>query len=286
MSNRHAAVVTRPSTPRAFTLLELLVVIGIIVVLVGILVPVASSMRRQARVSTTQQLIAAIDAAIAQYQSDARDWPGPFDRSVASPFQINPIGGGTTQQLKNAADGTVLNPTRSEELMLCVVGGLNITWVQASSGAAYTCGSFTYNAQDVGRGHKNLSMKNQRTYKSLMATGSSRSDGLATGPLIYQDSIIPEFVDSFETPIMYVRANKGASDVGTAYMASLRAETDRYRPAPAAGSPDDYPNTYLDSDTLPGQWRKKSDYILVSAGIDKKFGTADDLTNFGTPKMQ
>jgi type II secretory pathway pseudopilin PulG len=287
MDNRRPTISPRPSKPTAFTLIELLVVIGIITVLIGILVPVATGMRRQARVTTTQQLIAALDSAISQYQTDLRDWPGPFealDRATGAWNQINGV-------VLTGPTGPLL-PTRSEELLLCVAGGMRVTW-SPTPGVTVPTG-FTYDPQDIGRGHRSLSMKNRQQYKDLMATGSSRTDPTTGVKHFYNDTPLPEFVDSFESPILYVRANKGAPDVTSAYMTALYNETDLYREPPAPPEVA-YPPTYLLSDTLgtsisgsvsQPQWRQKDRFILVSAGPDQKFGTADDITNFGQPKMQ
>jgi type II secretory pathway pseudopilin PulG len=267
IGNQRSAIARR----EAFTLLELLVVIGIIVVLVGILVPVASSMRRQARVSATQQLIAAIDAAISQYEVDQRNWPGPFESEIdrASNGTWNQIG---TQTLTGPT-GT-LKPTRSEELLLCLAGGINVA---RSATPPFTVSGFTYSPDDIGRGHVGLGLKNQGRMKDLMATSSSRSDSAATAKHFVNDTPIPEFVDAFEGPVLYVRAKKGDQTVA-AYNALIN-ETTLYT------GTSDYPANYVASDTLPGQTRQANRFLLISAGVDKKFGTVDDITNFGTPKM-
>src|SRR3954451_8771300 len=65
----------------AFTLLELLVVIGIIVLLAAILVPVVSQIRMKGYVTTTQAQMQRIAAAVQSYYHDFKAYPGPLANS-------------------------------------------------------------------------------------------------------------------------------------------------------------------------------------------------------------
>lgn len=61
----------------AFTLVELLVVIGIIVILIGILIPVVGAVRKASYGAKTQQIISQLSTAIEAYYQDNRAYPGP-----------------------------------------------------------------------------------------------------------------------------------------------------------------------------------------------------------------
>ena len=86
---------------RGFTLVELLVVVGIIALLIGILIPVASGVRKRGYEVRTKALIAKITAGCHAYYNDWRAYPGIIDepqvatsvRPTPPPSQRKPIAG-------------------------------------------------------------------------------------------------------------------------------------------------------------------------------------------------
>ncbi len=65
-------------TRRAFTLVELLVVVAIIAILIGILLPVLSNVRKGARRATTLTLMNSVSSGISAFQTDNQRLPGYF----------------------------------------------------------------------------------------------------------------------------------------------------------------------------------------------------------------
>ena len=68
----------QPARRPGFTLVELLVVIGIIALLVSILISVVGRVRLAAQGADTQATIRAIDSAVTSYYGDHQAYPGPL----------------------------------------------------------------------------------------------------------------------------------------------------------------------------------------------------------------
>src|SRR4051812_8211483 len=128
---------------KAFTLVELLVVIGIIAILIGILIPVISRVRANAYVADSKNWISQLDGAIVRYHTDFRAYPGPLSYSqiVNSSLTI-PVATASGYDTALAASKI----TMSENLTLGLLGGLSF----ASSGA------IQYDPSQVGLGPLNL----------------------------------------------------------------------------------------------------------------------------------
>ncbi len=76
-----APMPTRRRFRPGFTLVELLVVIGIIVILIGLLLPAVKHVRLASYGASTSAQIAAISTAIQEYYNDFNAYPGPLPES-------------------------------------------------------------------------------------------------------------------------------------------------------------------------------------------------------------
>ena len=323
-------------TRHGFTLVELLVTIGIIVVLIGLLVPVVARVRISAQEASTKNFLNQLEAACENYQLAFNSYPGPLANN-----QLGPMPTGTVLPVVNASSGSydttaLSNVTGCENLVLGVLGGLKYS--SAGNGA------IQYDPSFVGTGPSSLNSRNPKRYQpyvdgskylSLRQEGANKSGRYSDGGTMANDSIIPEFVDQFTDPlpILYLRANVGA-DGNPAQNGVVKSPTDnpvvtlgitgiadpqydlnqivgytgadigigRIKPPGAAdfkqglaAAPD--PNKTLDATQQPFNAypyfknpqstntqptaRQKDGYILISAGRDRIYGTADDITNFG-----
>ena len=191
-----------------FTLVELLVVIGIIVILMGILVPTIGYVRRAAYSAKTQQMISQLSAAVESYHMDYRAYPGP----VLNDY----IGRANTSGVRDV-NGNAIDATNgiamSENLFLGLSGGLQLN---TATGVIF------FAPADVAKGPRVLTPTGTKTNafahsNYVQDMPFTKPSGLnawrfADGIGMANDTIIPEYVDGYSVPlpILYLRARSGA----------------------------------------------------------------------------
>jgi len=234
-----------------FTIIELLVVIGIIIILMGILLPVVKKVRYAAYTADTQNEISQISNACSQYYSTFHAYPGPLPDSMigtltstTSPITASSFQTYSLELYTSGATppysllGTTYTFTGTENLVLGLLGGLRIDTAKGILALAPT---------EVGLGPLNLNYNpstgqflNPGRTPSFLTTGSTYlmwcqgATGSVTQSTTYQpsltpnvftdgsqtpanDSPIPEFVDRYPSPgplpILYLRARIGAKGI-------------------------------------------------------------------------
>lgn len=264
--------------PSAFTLVEMLVVIGILAALIGILLPTLSKVRQSGYQARSQQTISALTAAIEQYQMDYRAYPGPIPNGNLG------VVGLTNPALIPNGGGASTSVTGSENLLLGLMGGLK--WNNGTN-------RVEYDASFIGKGPQTLGgfAKPHPAYIDNVPVSSGAFVDLGRSA---NDSGIPEFVDSYPDPlpILYIRANAGAAGV-VMYYGNAQYDLSQiiaYTATPIGKGNHGLQDTvnpvsantlnYFQSPGFPGQPVQKDTYILISAGSDRIYGTADDITNF------
>jgi prepilin-type N-terminal cleavage/methylation domain-containing protein len=336
-----------PRRRSGFTVIELLVVIGIIVLLLSILIPTVSHVRRAAQTAAVKQQISELQGAIERFYQDQHQYPGPLPDG-----DINTSAHGLPAPAIFDAGGTNPLPgrdkiTQSENLVLGLVGGLRYA----------QNGNRCFDPAMVGRGMLTRTGNQVKKYEPYLTvdpktlSSGSYSDGAGTA----DDSAIPEFLDRYPNPmpILYLRARTGAGgvvsfggqDSGGAWVIAQNVPTqyDLYDMSGytkgASGSIGEgktiSPNAYVSNnspqppmtgvlphglvtvmnnatlqkgapgydypyDAFPyfrspsvaptdpnrpnatGTPRSKDQYILISAGPDRVYGTEDDVCSFGS----
>ncbi len=286
---RQSAIGNRQS--RAFTLVEMLLVIGIILILISILVPTVTRVRIAAQTASTRQMFSRIEAGISQYYTDFQAYPGPFANT-----QVGTAAGITTWTIDGATGGTT-NLTSTENMVLGVVGGLRVT-----AGPALQA---VFTSTSMPTGPASLNTVNPKKYPGYVNVEAVETTAVVA-PRFFpgntkglggsSDTIVPEIMDKFSNPmpILYLRANRGS----TGFVSTATNNTVQYNFGHLAPYGFTTINTtdfqaHANDGSLAGSYRyfgntavsgvvpyMKDTYILISAGADGKYGTNDDITNF------
>jgi prepilin-type N-terminal cleavage/methylation domain-containing protein len=250
--NRKSPIASRQA---AFTLVELLIVIGIIAVLIGILLPAVGKVRIASQKVATQNTINRLVQGCEAYFADFNAYPGPFsDQLQVSPaivpFVANqpiyldqPAAAAADRLRYKDATGNAVAfqgaPTSSENLFLGLCGGLRL-------GPIGGVRTFYYDPEIAkqGKGPVSLSgntFKKAQSYLELtngdIVVNEDQRNPLVTdtavpngyywppapaGPMygtnFYGDSQIFEFMDRFakSRPILYMRAQRGVNRTNVA----------------------------------------------------------------------
>ncbi|HMO25633.1 MAG TPA: type II secretion system protein, partial [Tepidisphaeraceae bacterium] len=155
-----------------FTLVELLVTIGIIVILVSILVPTISRVRQSAYEADSRAFLASLQGAIEQYHTDFRAYPGPLPQTAIGPGafatgQLEVIypdpNNPTNYPVRDAQAGTGRGVTASENLTLGLLGGLRARR-SGDPGSA----PLLVDARDIGKGAFSFNPANPKKYNAYI----------------------------------------------------------------------------------------------------------------------
>jgi prepilin-type N-terminal cleavage/methylation domain-containing protein len=278
----------RKSTPGGFTLVELLVVAGIIAVLAGLLLPALIRGYRSGNVARLQQQLSAIQSALEAYKTDFNAYPQPAIVSATETFAVNAAGVRGARLLCKA----LIAPAD--------VGNQNTTALEQNKDGLDGPGFKT-----VGRSGR------------LDATGPVRGPYLnpsrfqyrnadATGQIGPFDPALPDqavIVDAQDRPILYYPQINAAANIRAATGSPL-ADARSANPKPMYASDDNNGSTLLDGNRfriLLGDTdangrindaetpRFTGPYIIWMAGPDNIFGPekldtlsiskVDDVTN-------
>jgi prepilin-type N-terminal cleavage/methylation domain-containing protein len=335
--------------PRGFTMIELLVVIGIIVLLAAILVPVVNQVRMRGYVAVTQGQMQRLMTACQNYYHDWNSYPGPLANnqvqgSPASPPQpVNMMPNPNVtlpQGQQTLSPAQVALITSSENLVLGLLGLLSpgnsaadVNSYYAPPPPQHDVMSLNYNRPGsyhyidyipeeltdglmFGMDIRKVPQAQPPTDWGIMPSPPAQPNTPGPQPEKINDSIIPEFQDHIPSPmpILYLKAYTGVqvgqppsainglvtndeskalaqydfsqlAPYGFLRVKSINSGgqqiSDYPFPAnltpPTAGGVTNDVVAYFMNPNIAGQPRGRDSFILISAGADRIYGTADDI---------
>lgn len=301
--------VTVMNNRKAFTLIELLIVLAIIALLVGILLPSITMVRRQAKETAQKAQFAAIDMALDAFKQDYGDYPRSGYRdgtSLDAPYYCG------AQKLVEALLGWDLRGFHPQS-----------SWVNVTANVLYNNTPLSLSAR---RGPY-LEVAKTNVYR-LGYTAGANNGLYNSSQRMFTDNFDPllqnyVICDVFSvkkisviaggnvtttmagSPVLYYKANTNSKiltdrinlanniydlsdNLAILRLRQLPGETVRHNLDNDLPFPGDYLyNTgykLIDENVFSAtgtKWPHRPDsYILISAGWDHNFGTKDDILNF------
>ncbi len=263
-----------------FTLVELLTVLAIITMLLGLLVPSLNMVRRFAKETKQKAQLASIDAALTTFRNDYGDYP-PSD-SATDPEYTG------AQMLCEALLGRDLlgfHPDTQWNLADGVYDSSPQNLQQRKGRYLELATANAFRLGGPGGLYNNTGPLNGDTYVLCDVFGRKTvtlADGTAT---------------KAGAPVLYYKANTASKlfDQGDVqerifnYMDNFNLmavadldEDGRRGDHPLAQPPDGGFYNYIRDPHVPTPWPYRPDsYLLITAGADGLYGTADDICNFG-----
>lgn len=281
---------------KGLTLIELLIVLGIITLLVGILIPALSAVKKSALETKQKAQFATIDLALQAFRNDYGDYPP--SKGFHYPADPGPD-----------PDG-YLSYCGAQKLCEALVGfdlmGFHPKSDWLADGRNYS-NVYVYDANDPvlldQRKDPYLELATASVFQlgdiSVQRPGLFRETyGLAPNTFVMCDAfgfkkimLTNGRTVKAGSPILYYKANPSGRVIDEIYderdnevIVSIKANYDnKDHPLDDAASNYQYFYDYIRDPkitAMPQPYRPKS-YILISAGFDGIYGTADDIKNFG-----
>ncbi len=174
---------------RAFSLIELLVVIFIIIVIVAITIPALASARKAARKAETQALLTTLSQSVVQFQNDEKHEPGYF-----------------TARDMGHNDNITRGFSAMQNILLDLSGGV-VPSTTPATGPVRDVGPKSAATSQVRINIDNIGLatgSNKLYFSGATKKNMVTQDGIQGGSRLatIPEHVYPEMVDAFGTPIL------------------------------------------------------------------------------------
>ena len=286
------------------TMIELLIVLGIIALLIGLLLPALSLVRNVAKETKQKAQLSTIEMALAAFKNDEGDYP-PSDW-VLPPNPGSDYCG--AQKLAEALLGWDLLGFHPKTAWRA--DGLDAQGGAGSYDPAQTRDNNGDGIPDTFDERKGpyLELATANAFKIIDLFRQSSIESLAPDTYVICDVFGTKKITMVKgvdpvtgqpitinekagAPILYYRANTSGKVINDVYHASdndalvvTKQNNDgRIHPLANPAGPYQFFYNYIKDPKITAKpWPYRPDsYILISAGVDGLYGTSDDITNFG-----
>lgn len=224
-----------------FTITELLIVIGIIILLIGILLPALGKVNERAKVAETNATMEEFAKACEAFRQEFGFYPGIVPEEILA---ADPQISGTENAIFHLMGGAIdQNDPEFNQAPYA-------TWPQLTFGSGANTFRIRVNPSEIGKGPR-IAGQSYAPFFSPKATelapvaGQVGPDGAADG------NAIPDLIDAWGQPIVYMRAARSVGDLVGEYASGVR---NQFVIEPI------YP--YLQSDLLGELGRNQADSVL------------------------
>ena len=294
--NKYTEGIAVKSKETGFTLVELLVTLGIVALLAGLLVPALNVVRNTARDAKQRAQFSTIDLGLSAFKNDYGDYP--FSDRFSHGTLVEDYSG--AQKLAEALLGWDLLGFHP-----------NSAW--RSDGLDENGGTLTYDPAQTrdGDGVPDTLDERKDPYLELASASvfklgdTAQYDGLFanTAPLAPNTFVLCDVFGAINVklangktvkagaPILYYRANTSEKVIGGIYdvldnqaivMAKQQADGIEHKLGRDNNQYEFFYDYIRDPKISARVWPYRPDsYILISAGADGLYGTGDDIRNFG-----
>jgi len=263
---------------RGFTLVELLTVLAIITMLIGMLVPALNTVRRFAKETKQKAQLASIDAALMTFRNDYGDYPPSRD--------VGSSGYGGAQKLCEALLGWNLMGFDPESdwdaagTAYAEAGSLlrrKDRYLELATANAFWLGDLY---ADAGANDETFVLCDVFTTKKIIVRGKTAKAG---APILYYRANTAS--RSMETPAADERIYNYTDNLQLIAIIDYDPDA-RFGEHPLGDTTGASFYTYITDLKVPELWPHRPDsYLLITAGADGLYGTADDICNF-EPNVQ